>query len=189
MKIDYNPQQFGNEANSKLGQEIWDALTMETSIARMMTASDLDQPALKAVEDMLLDRFGDQVLNDRIKQMIGHMVRQIMEAQGYEHVASDVRISSVPFYKASRYARSGREVVYVFRSSKDRSEALISKERKLDLDAPACPDGGKWVFVNAVTAPIKAAIGYQFDLKQVVKLVARDGYIRHRIPRLLRPAG
>lgn len=180
----FDAAQFQSEYATGLGRELWNFLNREDIVARMETATDLGQPALQAVEDQLLATFGKEVLADRIKQMIGRMVRQIMESNGFEHVTSDVRLSSVPFYKASRYRRRDQAIVYLFKSSSDPRDMLISATRNPDLPPL---DRGRWVYVNAVTSPLKAQIGYGFDLKAAAAKSA-TGPFRHHMPRVMRPA-
>lgn len=187
MANPYRPDKFAKEYNTPTGQTLWGLLNRPEVIARMETASDLDQPALKPVEDILLEELGAAILPDRMKQMTGHMVRQIMEDHGYVHDASDIKLNSVPFYKASRYRRRDRTSLYLFRSSTDQREIVLTSDRS-GSNLPAAPDGGKWVFVNSVSSPIKAQIGYGFDLKNAANIVATAGHFRHRIERVLRPA-
>lgn len=187
MPNNYRPDKFANAFNASIGQKLWELLNRPEVIARMETASDLDQPALKPVEDILLHEFGDAILPDRMKQMTGHMVRQIMEDRGYVHDASDIKLNSVPFYKASRYRRRDRTNLYLFRSSTDPREIILTSDRS-GSTLPAASGGGKWMFVNSVSSPIKAQIGYGFNLKNAAEAVASDGHFRHHIERVLRPA-
>lgn len=183
----YRPDKFANEYSTPTGKKLWELLNRPEVIARMETASDLDQPALKPVEDILLHELGDAILPDRMKQMTGHMVRQIMEDRGYIHNASDIKLNSVPFYKASRYCRRDRTSLYLFRSSTDPRDIVLTRDRS-GATLPAASGGGKWMFVNSVSSPIKAMIGYGFDLKVAAKVVADTGHFSHRIERVLRPA-
>jgi hypothetical protein len=180
----FDAAQFQNEYQTELGQNLWRFLNRDDIVARMETATDLGQPALQAVEDQLLATFGEAILPDRIKQMIGRMVRQVMEANGFEHVTSDVRLNSVPFYKASRYRRRDQAMVYLFKSSSDPRDMLVSATRNPPLPAL---NQGRWVFVNALTSPLKAQIGYGFDLKAAAARAA-GGPFRHRVARVMRPA-
>ena len=170
-----------------MGQKLWSVLNRTENIARMTTASDLGQPALKPMEDVLLHEIGEPILEDRNKQMTGHMVRQIMEAQGYEHDASDIKLASVPFYKASRYRRKDRPALYLFRSSTNPREIALTDDRS-GGKLPSAANSGKWMFVNTMSSPIKAAVGYGFDLKAAHKAVAQQGYFHHVSERMLRPA-
>ncbi len=183
--LTYHPEKFAKDYATPTGQKLWQVLTTEANIARMETASDLDQPALKPVEDILLHEVGEEILADRIKQMTGHMVRQIMESRGYVHDTGDIKLASVPFYKASRYRRADRTSLYLFRSSKDPREIVLSDNRAVDA-LPDAPDDARWMFVNTISSGIKAKIGYNFDLKHAAKVVADKGFYRHRIARVLR---
>ena len=59
------------------------------------------------VEDQLLDTFGVAILSLRIKQLIGHMVKQIMKAHVYVVDRQGVRIVSCQvFSKGTRYRRA-----------------------------------------------------------------------------------
>jgi hypothetical protein len=178
----FDAAQFQAEAATDLGQKLWAFLNRTDIVARMETATDLGQPALQAVEDQLLETFDDAVLPDRIKQMIGRMVRQIMEGNGYEHVTSDVRLSSVPFYKASRYRRRDQPTVYLFKSSENPRDMMISATRNPDL--PLLPHG-RWIYVNVLTSGLKAQIGYGFDLKAAAAR-AEKGPFSHHVARVTR---
>ena len=103
----YKAMNFADLAATELGKKLWAFLTRENSRLMMKTASKLKRPAVEGVAEELLEEFGDAVRVDRIKQMIGHMVRQILEAEGYQLSAShvSVRIGKL-FSKASRYKRS-----------------------------------------------------------------------------------
>lgn len=185
MTRKYNPDKFAKDYATPNGQKLWVVLTRPENIARMTTASDLDQPALKPMEDILLDEFEEAMLDDRFKQMTGHMVRQIMEAEGYVHDAEGIKLASVPFYKASRYRRPDRASLYLFRSSKNPRQIILTDNRD-PSPLPASPDGGKWQFVNTISSPIKAWVGYNFKLDEVAKEVAAHGYAMRQYQRMLR---
>ena len=178
----FDPAQFQNESATDLGQKLWVFLNRADIFGRMETATDLGQPALQGVEEQLLATFGEAILADRIKQMIGRMVRQIMVNNGFEHVTSDVRLNSVPFYKASRYRRRDQAMVYLFKSSENPREMLISATR--NPEKPVL-ERGKWVYINAVTSGLKAQIGYGFDLKAAAAKAAQAPF-RHHMPRVMR---
>ena len=180
--IAFDAAQFRSEAETELGRKLWSFLNQPDIVARMETATDLGQPAVQGIEEQLLAAFGAEVLTDRIKQMIGRMVRQVMDANGFEHVTSDVRLNSVPFYKASRYRRRGQAMVYLFKSSKNPRDMMISATRSPDLPPI---EGGRWIYINALTSALKAQIGYGFDLKTIA-VTALQGPISHSMPRVLR---
>lgn len=69
----------------------------------MTTDTDLGKPALAPMGEKLLAEFGAEIEGDRWKQMIGHMVRQIMERRGYRH---GTKVKGPLFSRASRYKKA-----------------------------------------------------------------------------------
>ncbi|HQW54385.1 MAG TPA: hypothetical protein PLU69_10625 [Acinetobacter sp.] len=107
---------FGALYATEQGQRIWRYLNEETSVIRMMAVSDVGKPALLAVESRLISDFGvferenvteeNKAQFDRLKQMIGAMVRQILEYYGYKLHSNNVKVpSSKVFYSASLYKK------------------------------------------------------------------------------------
>ncbi len=101
----YDPWKFIKLAESKLGKQLWDFLNEHDNLIRMETATELKKPAVRALTIHLLSRFGEQVREMRVKQMIGHMVKQIMDKRGFEVDQRDVLVNDGLFHKASRYRR------------------------------------------------------------------------------------
>lgn len=106
--MDYRQERYKSTFENEGGKEIWDFLNHHENVIRMETATFLSRPAIEPLSPLLLQRFGEGVRKDRIKQMMGHMVRQIMEHNGYVLQQGNVKISSADniFARASRYARS-----------------------------------------------------------------------------------
>lgn len=187
--LTYRPGKFAKDYATPEGQKLWQVLNREDNIARMETATDLGQPALKPLEDILLTEIGDFITDDRMKQMAGHMVRQIMEDRGFEHDVDGIKLASAPFYKASRYRRPDLDgiVLHLFRDSGDPNQLALTDSRQGDK-LPEAPSGKRWTYYNAISSPLKAAVGFGFDLKQAAQEVERHGYFLHRRQRVLRPA-
>jgi hypothetical protein len=102
----YDRGRFTDIADTPLGQELWIFLNERDNVLRMVTASELGQPAVAALAQRLLDSFGASVRAHRYKRMIGHMVRQIMEQEDFVLDAQNVRVRvSDLFSRASRYTR------------------------------------------------------------------------------------
>lgn len=102
----YDAKQFSDLANQPLGKDLWQLLNRPDNLIRMETAIDLQRPAAEAVSRQLLETFGDKVREDRIKQMIGHMIRQILEARNYKISSQGVVVRTGGlFTKATRYCR------------------------------------------------------------------------------------
>jgi hypothetical protein len=99
----YVPGSFSDVFGTELGQALWAFLNERENIVRMETATYLKCPAVEALTPGLLERFGDAVRKDRIKQCIGNMIRQIMESRGYQLDRQNVRIADNLFASATRY--------------------------------------------------------------------------------------
>lgn len=97
---------FSDIADTTLGKALWSFLTTPEALLMMKTATYLSKPALEPLQPGLIEQFGDEVKSDRIKQMLGRMVRQIMENQGYALDQVGVRLKQNPlFLSAARYKK------------------------------------------------------------------------------------
>ncbi len=103
----YRPDKFANTFKDEGGQALWDFLNEPDIRLRMTTASYLGRPAVEPLSPALLQRFGPSIKRVRLKQMIGHMVRQVLEARGYRLDRSNVKIARVGnmFASGSRYVK------------------------------------------------------------------------------------
>lgn len=93
--------------NPKLVKELWAILTTSKNIIRMQAASDLKKPAVLVIWQELLEKYKPVIFEDRVKQMIGNMIRQILEDNGYKHDRYNIPISSQNplFSYGSRYEK------------------------------------------------------------------------------------
>ena len=89
--MNYKPGSFSDVFNTLLGEGLWKFLNENDNIIRIETATYLGRPAAEALGPVLLNRFGDEVRVDRIKQLIGNMIRQIIEPRGYQIDRQNVR--------------------------------------------------------------------------------------------------
>jgi len=104
--FDFDAGAFSDLAETTLGTELWMFLNARESVIRLETTTFLKKPAVEGLQPQLLDHFGEEIKKDRCKQMIGRMVRQIMEHHGYFFDQSGVRIrSGLLFSSASRYCK------------------------------------------------------------------------------------
>lgn len=107
--LEYEPQNFRDLAETDLGEAIWAFLKRPDNLIRMETATLLERAAVEPLATGLVAEFGDQVRDDRTKQMIGHMTRQIMEALGYELDRTGLRITRASlFTSGATYGRPDR---------------------------------------------------------------------------------
>lgn len=105
--VDYIPKNFGDLFGTGLGKALWAFMNEHDTLIRMETATYLGRPAVEPLGPLLLNEFGDKVREHRVKQMIGHMVRQVVEARGYIVDRQGVRItrSGNLFTSGTRYVR------------------------------------------------------------------------------------
>ena len=105
--MNFDAGSFSDLGGSDLGIRLWRFINEKESVVRMEAATYLSRPALEALQPVLIERFGDEVKNDhndRIKQMLGRMARQVMEHHGYELDQMGVRLRrSELFLSAARY--------------------------------------------------------------------------------------
>ncbi len=179
----YTPGKFASLYASELGQRIWAFVTLPENVARLETASELSKPAVEGMEEQLLAEFREDILADRVKQMVGHMVRQILDQRGWILDQADVKVQSVPFSKAARYRRPDWVTFHAFRNSSDPRDIAITDRRQ---GAPL-PTDTRWTYYATFASPLKAAIAFGVrDIRQLRQQIHSDGFQRVRIERMLR---
>lgn len=184
-KIDYEPGNFKSLAETPLGKKLWVFLTRDDIVTRMDTATDLGNPAVAGIEEPLLEEFGDEVLERRVKQMIGHMVRQVMEAENYEIDQQNVTINSAVFAKGTRYRRHDWQRLNVFRDSKSPKSLCFAAHRDAEK-LPAPKGDGQWKFWASFATTLRGHIVYGIDVREVRKEVVNKGYAQRLRKRTLR---
>jgi hypothetical protein len=184
---DYDAARFAKEANTPLGREIFAFLASEVAVDAMEVASDLGSPAVAGIEEKLLKKFGDKVMPDRIKQMIGHMVRQIMEDEGFVVDQGDMKMGSIPFSKGTRYKRPEWFTLHVFYSTKDPRLLCFSQSRSGEKLPPE-PNGGTWKYRTTFSTTLRGAIAFNISPSHVREQVKANGYYMHRQERILKTA-
>ena len=103
--LKYEPSRFVSTYEKENGRELWKFLNEPENVIRMETATYLSRPAVEPLSPFLLSGFGDRIREDRMKQMTGHMVRQVLESRGYRVDRNNVRITRNGniFTSATRY--------------------------------------------------------------------------------------
>ncbi len=88
------------------GDALWSFLNEAQHVRLMIEVSEGGRPAAEGIADALYRRFGDPVRQDRVKQFMGALIRQVMERHGYVLEVSGVTLRPNPvFTQASRYVR------------------------------------------------------------------------------------
>lgn len=108
-ELNFDPGTYSDLADTPDGRRLWEFLQGSDIWLRMETATYLGRPALEAIQPQLLREFSDVIREDRWKQMVGRMVRQVMEFRGYQLDQTGVRLKrNELFLSASRYIRRKR---------------------------------------------------------------------------------
>lgn len=107
--MDFDAGSFSDLAGTDLGNRLWSFMNERETVVRMETGTYLSRPALEGVQPSLIERFGSEVSNennDRVKQMLGRMARQVMEHHGYQLDQMGVRLRrNELFLSAARYKK------------------------------------------------------------------------------------
>lgn len=183
----YDPGTFTQLFGELRGQRLWAKLNTREYISCLETATALRQPAIKGIEELLLRDFGADVIEDRVKQMIGHMVRQVMERHGYEVDQQKVKIDSIPFYAGTRYKRWDEWVYYIWRKSKDpRACALTADKRGAQLPILT---GERWLYWRSFSGLLRASVMFGMHSEEKArKDILRQGYHLATMARVMRAA-
>ena len=182
---EYDAGTFQALADTTLGRNLWQFLNQELTIVRMETATGLGKPAVTGIEEQLLWSFREDVVDDRMKQMVGHMVRQVMESQGYQIEQRNMSISSALFSKGTRYGRPDWQRLHVFRSSANARELCFTDSRDT-AGLPPTMNGGRWRFWASFSTVLRGQIAYGIDVHEVRQEIAETGYALRRMERILR---
>ena len=107
MPAAYRPDHFKHHYATPLGRALWDWLHHPDTLQIMEVASYLRRPAVEALSPYAEARFGAELRRKSTRQMIGHMVRQVLEAKGYHLDRNNVRIRRPGnmFFSGSSYRR------------------------------------------------------------------------------------
>jgi len=182
---EYNPGPFAAKAATPLGRKLWAFLNDETSVRAMEVATDLGVPAVAGIEESLLKRFRGDVLENRTKQMVGHMARQVMERQGFVVDQMEVKMNSIPFAKATRYRRTDTYQVHVFRNTSDGRDLCMTGTRSPQC-LPNLGAGRRWRHWRSFRTKLRASVAFGEDLDELRGAIEQDGYRRVRLGRILR---
>jgi hypothetical protein len=109
----YRTDKFEKTYHTSNGSDLWEWLNREAIVAIMETASYLRRPAIEPLSPLLAGAFGEALHSVKVRQMIGHMTRQVLEARGYHLDRANVRISRPGnvFHFGSAYSKSGHGTI------------------------------------------------------------------------------
>ena len=162
VDIKYDPQNFRDVFETELGAGVWDFLIRPDNVIRMETASFLERAAVEPLAPGLVAEFGPDIAQDRIKQMIGHMVRQIMEAVGYEIDRPGLRITRESLFSSgARYQPQNQ--------NRDRTMKITPEQRQAWLEKTAKSSFNIWL-----DQQVKGPEG-KLDLDRLYEVARRYG--------------
>jgi hypothetical protein len=123
----YDPQNF-SDLYKAVGPPTWDFMRRNDNVIRMETATFLDRAAVEPLGPFLLEEFGADVNQERYRQMIGHMARQIMEALGYEVDRPSLRLTRINMFStAAGYRPKGDGRDRGMKITREQREAWAAK--------------------------------------------------------------
>jgi hypothetical protein len=183
----FNPGVFSTLYETETGQKMWVFMNEPKMVSRMITATDLGRPAVEGIEEPLLAEFRDAVLENRMKQMIGRMAKQIMEGQGYIIDQKDVKITNgAPFSRGARYKKRDAMTYYAHKSNQDTRDIALTAD-KAGIHLPN--DENRWTYWKSFESGLRARIAFGLeDEKTPRENIAKDGYHIYRMERLLQRA-
>lgn len=185
--LKFEPGVFKASYETKEGKDLWDFLNEPMTVAQMETATALGRPAVEGIEEPLLENFGKAVLNDRTKQMLGRMVRQIMEHRGYVIDQQNVKITNgAPFSRATRYKRRDAMTFHAHLSSLDKRKIALTADKA----GHALPrDKERWAYWKSFEGGLRGRIAFGLkEEEQARKEIANNGYYIYRRDRILHAA-
>jgi hypothetical protein len=161
-ELAYDAQNFRDLADTSLGQDIWAFVKRPDNLVRMETATFLERAAVEPLAPGLARHFGPEIAQDRLKQMIGHMTRQVMNALGYEIDRQGLRITRESlFTSGTRYRRRDE--------SRDRSMTITREQRQAWLEKTADSPFNRWL-----DRQVKTPEG-GFDLAKLYQVAEKFG--------------
>lgn len=90
--LTYRADSFSDIARTPAARALWVWLQDAEPRLVMHTACTLRRPPVEALSPHLADRFPELGSGWKSRQMIGHMVRQVLEADGYHLDRANVRV-------------------------------------------------------------------------------------------------
>ena len=158
QELKYQSRQF-NHVTHAIEKAVWAFLTRAETIARMETATSMERAAVEALSDPLIAEFGIEIDQREVKQVIGHMVKQVMESLGYE-AERTLRITRPGLFTSGlAFRRHG--------TLRDRSTPVTNEERRAKLNTVQPDAFGAWF-----DSQVRTADG-TVDLDRLAELVCQ----------------
>jgi hypothetical protein len=116
-------------ADSETGKTILNYLTERDTIREMSFAISLGHSPVEGLS-FLRAKVGDAAFEKPYRRLIGHMIRQIMEAEGFQYIGSQFRTKTdCGFVTGAKYRAPGEQH---WRPLKVENPAEVSREERAD---------------------------------------------------------
>jgi hypothetical protein len=117
---------------------LWSFVLRPENVVRMEAVTAVERPAVEALSEPLVLEFGRQIAQSPIKQMLGHMVRQLMEALEYQVDRHRVRINRPGLFATGMtFRRPGQP--------RGRSVTVAAEHRREWLNAAETDEFNCWL--------------------------------------------
>ena len=133
----YQPGHF-NIKSYIVERAIWKTVIRPENVIRMEAVTAVGRPAVEALSEPLVSEFGREVAQPSIKQMVGHMVRQVMEAVEYKVYRQRVRITRPGLFATGMTFRRPAQ-------SRGRSVTVTAEHRQEWLNAAETDKFNSWL--------------------------------------------
>lgn len=101
---DFDSSYFGDAGRTKLADQLWRFLNSEDSVIRLIVASELRHVALDGVVLALEKKFGAVLKENRVRQMVGAMVKQVLAPHGWNVAEKSIKVRFGEYFSvAARY--------------------------------------------------------------------------------------
>ena len=133
----YRPEHF-TLGRPIVQNALWNLVLRPENVIRMEAVTAVERPAVEALSEPLIAEFGRDIAQPSIKQMVGHMVRQVMEALEYEVDRQRVRITRPGLFATGMtFRRPGQ--------SRSRSVIVTAEHRREWLNAAEPDEFNCWL--------------------------------------------
>lgn len=184
VDLKYDAQNFRDLYDTELGKALWDWLRRLDNLVRMETATYLGRSAVEPLAPYLVYEFGGDIEDDRTKQMIGHMARQILEALDFSLARKGMRITMGGlFTTAAKYEDPN--------DPRNRTMSISADQRQAWLQKTAHSPFNRWLDAQVKDPSGKLNLDRLYDLAAKYKITNRyeklnPGQIRMNIGNALR---
>lgn len=126
-KFRYEPQNFQELYMSELGKAVVEFMTHPVNVLRMQVATDLERVAVEPLGKWLALEFGEEAADDRFKQFVGHIARQVMEHIGYQHDRKSLQITRPNLFASGSGYRKQAKPAGGMRITSEQRKAWLQK--------------------------------------------------------------